>query len=68
MNWEAAERFRRELNISQYSEVSALEEIGGGINEAIYEYLSTLSSEFNNCGLRKPNKIRKGEERHRSCI
>ena len=41
---EAAEQYRKQMNFSQYFEVSALEEIGGGIHEAIYEYLASISN------------------------
>ena len=41
---EAAEQYRKKMNFSQYFEVSALEEIGGGIHEAIYEYLASISN------------------------
>lgn len=38
-----AEKFRKEMGFEHYFQVSALEQFGGGIQEAIYEYLSTMA-------------------------
>ncbi len=59
--------FQNDYNIQLYHEVSALDPFGGGIQEAIYEYLTVIEKEFD-WGLKKPTRLKKQEAYHRSCI